>query len=233
MSHTPAPAGFWQRAVAWSLDAVPVALLALVASWPGLRPAMARLGSAGDQTLHVLADAMADALRAHVANGQDLAGLPFTLLPAATRAAATLTPLLWTLLWPPLLAFTALTVLWHGSFDASRWQASPGKRLLGLRVVAADGARPGVGRAFARQLAGALSWLVLNLGHLMALAGPEHRALHDRLAGTRVLADRPGLPRWARAWLVVAVVAPAAAGLAVATGLVTRLQHLLDQALWY
>ncbi|MCE7032406.1 RDD family protein [Lysobacter sp. GX 14042] len=233
MWHRPAPAGFWQRAAAWSLDAVPVALLALVVSWPGLRPALARLAPAGDPALHALADAMADVLRAQVANGPDPAGLPFALLPAATSAATTLTPLLWSLLWPPLLAFAGLAVLWHGSFEASHWQASPGKRLLGLRVVAADGTRPGIGRAFARQLAGGLSWLVLNLGHAMALAGPEYRALHDRLAGTRMLADRPGLPRWARGWLAVAIVAPAAAGLAAAMGLVARLQYLLDQALWY
>ena len=230
---TAQPAGFWQRAAAWSLDAVPVALLALAASWSLLAPAYARFTVATDAMLQMLATAMADALRAHATGSAALAELPLALVPATLRGAAELSPSLWSLLWPPLLAFTALEVLWHGSFEASRWQASPGKRLLGLRVTDMEGRRPGTGRAFARQIAGSLSWLTLNLGHLVAMSGPEHRALHDHIAGTRVLADRVGLPAWGWAWLVAAALAPIVAVLALVTGGINRLQFLLDQALWY
>jgi len=62
--------------------------------------------------------------------------------------------------------------------------ATPGKRLLGLRVAGADGARPGLGTAAARALARVLSFATLA-GPLLAL-GRERWALHDRLAGTSV-----------------------------------------------
>ena len=229
----PTPAGFWQRAAAWSLDAVPVALLSLLVTWPLLRPAAARLVTEGDPVLRMLAEAMADALRGHAAGGADLAGLPLALLPAAIQGGEALSGLVWGLLWPPLLAFALLSVLWHGLSEASRWQASPGKRLLRLRVAGPRGAPLGPGRALLRQLAGALSWLTLNLGHAMVLAGPEHRALHDRLTGTRVLARCQGVPGWARAWLALAALGSFIATLALAGGLLARLQALLEQALWY
>lgn len=229
----PIPAGFWQRAAAWSLDAVPVAVLSLLATWPVLRRAAARLTIEGDPVLRMLAEAMADTLRGHASGGVGLAGLPLALLPAAVQGAEALSALVWSLLWPPLLAFALLTMLWHGLFEASSWQASPGKRLLQLQVAGPGGARLGIARALLRQLAGALSWLTLNLGHAMVLAGPEHKALHDRLAGTRVFARRQGVPGWARVWLVLATFASFVATAALAGGLLNRLQALLDQALWY
>lgn len=227
------PARFWQRAAAWSLDALVPGVLALLLSWPLLGPAWARLAAVTDTVLHGLAGAMAEVLHAQLRGAVRLAELPFLLLPATRDAAAGLSPALWAALWPPVLAFAVLLVSWHAGFEASRWQATPGKRLLGLRVTAADGTRPGRVRAVARQLAGSLSWLTLNLGHLMALAGPEHRALHDHVAGTRVLAMRAGLPGWAWPWLLFAVLAPLVAAGWLFARVAMRLQYLLDQAFWY
>lgn len=68
-----------------------------------------------------------------------------------------------------------------------RWGATPGKRLLGLCIVRADGSRVGAwraaGRYFAEMVSSALCWL----GYLLALFDPEKRTLHDQLAGTRVV----------------------------------------------
>ena len=63
-----------------------------------------------------------------------------------------------------------------------------GKMAAGIRVVAADAdATLDVGRAFVRTLV----WLVLavpaGLGFLTALFSRDHRGLHDRFAGTRVV----------------------------------------------
>jgi hypothetical protein len=52
-----------------------------------------------------------------------------------------------------------------------------------------------------RHAAGALSWLLLNLGHAIAGWRADHRALHDLLAGAQLRARGP-LPRWARAFLL-------------------------------
>ena len=87
---------------------------------------------------------------------------------------------------------------------ASPLQGSPGKRVFSLKVVDPAGGRPSFARAAGRHLAAGLSWLTLNIGHLLALPAP-HRALHDRIAGTRVLRDGEArrLPRAAAAWIAL------------------------------
>ncbi len=64
--------------------------------------------------------------------------------------------------------------------------ATPGKRLLGLVVQGDDGSEPiGLSRATIRVLGYFLSGLVLGFGFLMIAFGGV--ALHDRIAGTRVV----------------------------------------------
>ena len=62
-----------------------------------------------------------------------------------------------------------------------------GKMATGLKVVDAGGGLPTVGQASLRALATLLSIAPLGLGYVPALAGGEGRALHDRLADTRVV----------------------------------------------
>jgi len=91
--------------------------------------------------------------------------------------------------------------LYFVGFEGSAWQATPGKRLLGLAVVDLRGQRLGWPQAGARFLAGSLSWLSFNLGHALAGWRADGRALHDLIAGTRVVASTPP-PRWGR-WLLL------------------------------
>ena len=64
--------------------------------------------------------------------------------------------------------------------------ATPGKSVLGLTVVAEDGATPiGMSRATLRLLGYLASGLLLGIGFLMIAFGGT--ALHDRIAGTRVV----------------------------------------------
>jgi uncharacterized RDD family membrane protein YckC len=67
---------------------------------------------------------------------------------------------------------------------------TPGKMVLGLQVVTASGAPLSAGRALGRTACYLLSVLTWGLGFLLA-AGPAKRALHDRLAGTRVVRRTP------------------------------------------
>jgi len=63
-----------------------------------------------------------------------------------------------------------------------------GKMAAGIRVVTADEAEPlSVGRAGLRTLMLALLALPAGLGFLTALFRSDHRGLHDRFAGTRVV----------------------------------------------
>jgi Predicted membrane protein/domain len=64
--------------------------------------------------------------------------------------------------------------------------ATPGKRMVGLAVAAEDGTTPiGMSRATLRVLGYLASGLLLGIGFLMIAFGGT--ALHDRIAGTRVV----------------------------------------------
>ncbi len=78
-------------------------------------------------------------------------------------------------------------VLAYTVYFIRRHEATPGKRLLGLRVVRADGGRVGVGRVIGRYFAEQLSGLVFLVGYVMAAFDEEKRTLHDYLCGTRVV----------------------------------------------
>ena len=63
-----------------------------------------------------------------------------------------------------------------------------GKKLLGMKVVTADGDPPGLLRVLFRELAGkSLSQLVCGVGYLLPLFDPYGRALHDHVAQTLVV----------------------------------------------
>jgi uncharacterized RDD family membrane protein YckC len=64
---------------------------------------------------------------------------------------------------------------------------TPGKYLLGVRIVTPEGNRLKLGRAVLRYLGYYLSALPFGLGFLWILFDDERRAWHDRLAGTCVI----------------------------------------------
>jgi len=91
------------------------------------------------------------------------------------------------ILGPVVLALGAVFYVYHWGVKG----ATPGKRLLGLVVVAEDGSEPiGLSRAAIRVLGYLLSGLTLGIGFLMIALGGS--GLHDRLAGTRVVRRERG-----------------------------------------
>jgi uncharacterized RDD family membrane protein YckC len=199
-------AGVWRRYAAWSLDFACVMALALPLAWARMREAARALHASFVSLSDLLAQRLGDALGAM----PDPATLAARLLadPAVHAAAAAMQSALVSLLLIPLAAYALLALAWHAGFQATRWQASPGQRALGLWVARADGPRAGWPRLAARQCAAALSWLSLNLGHALALL-PPHRALHDVLSGTSVFdaSGTRGLPPWARGWIALQALA--------------------------
>lgn len=81
--------------------------------------------------------------------------------------------------------------LTYSIFFLRKYAATPGKMVLGLKVYRADSSRLSVGRIAARYFAEWLSWLIFLLGYIIAAFDPEKRALHDRIADTRVVVVRP------------------------------------------
>jgi uncharacterized RDD family membrane protein YckC len=85
-----------------------------------------------------------------------------------------------------LVMATIVGALYFFIFHAMRGQ-TPGKRLLGLRVIDAWGERPTWARALVRTGGYALSALLFSLGFLWIGFDREKRGLHDWLAGTYVV----------------------------------------------
>jgi uncharacterized RDD family membrane protein YckC len=77
--------------------------------------------------------------------------------------------------------------LYCAAFESSGWQATPGKKLLGLYVTDLKGNRISFLRASGRFLGKALEQLTLFIGFLMAGFTAKKQALHDMLCGCLVL----------------------------------------------
>ncbi len=180
------PAGFWKRYVAYSIDLLLVYLV--VEALTHLFFADPLAGRAED--LQAIVSAMQD---------------PQATIQMQTARLTALMGLLWKITAFSTLAYLAIGGTYFSLCESSRWQATLGKRLVGIKVTDANGERIGVGRALGRFFAAGLSWLTMNLGHAMAAFGTERRALHDYVAGTRVEnADprAPQMPAWG--WWIVA-----------------------------
>lgn len=113
--------------------------------------------------------------------------------------------------------WAALAVLWQFAGNVSG--ATPGKRLLGLRVVDARGETPGAGRSLARALGWLLSTPLASAGFLLALVHPRTRTLHDLLAGTYVVEAAPGRSSGVLAFVLALAAAAALAGVQLASRL--------------
>jgi uncharacterized RDD family membrane protein YckC len=77
--------------------------------------------------------------------------------------------------------------LYYAFFEASEFQATPGKLALGLIVTDEEGSRLGFGRATGRYFGKLLSGFILYIGFMMAGWTQKKQALHDILAKTLVV----------------------------------------------
>ena len=87
----------------------------------------------------------------------------------------------------PLLAFLLLLKFAYFSVFTAVGGQTIGKMGAGIRVVADDGALIDASRAVRRSLAGSVSIATLGAAFAPALLGSDGRALHDRVAHTRVV----------------------------------------------
>lgn len=217
-----APAGFWRRYLAYSLDCLllaPVLVLLLAAplsaAWVAAREFNASVQERLLQIVQGSADALASPTELSTALLHD-APLLAAIDIASTRIGASLSQ---------AFALAAISAaIYFISFEASAWGATPGKRLLGIVVLDMHDQRIDWRRAGGRFLAGSLNWLSFNLGHALAGWRADGRALHDLIAGTRVVACTP-MPAWGRSLLFAQI----ALLLALIFGLLGRALWLLLQ----
>lgn len=86
-----------------------------------------------------------------------------------------------------ILVFVASQWLYFALFECSKYQATPGKLILGIKVTDLNGNRIGFGRATGRFFAKIVSELTLKIGYLMIGFTEKKQGLHDMIAGCLVV----------------------------------------------
>jgi len=81
---------------------------------------------------------------------------------------------------------SAIAWVYFAGQEASPWQATLGKKAMGLIVVDREGARCGFGTTTLRFLVKNFVSPIFLLGFLMVLFTEHKQALHDMVAGTFV-----------------------------------------------
>lgn len=83
-------------------------------------------------------------------------------------------------------------IAYFAGLESSAWQATVGKKALGLTVIDASGHRISFLRAVGRYFAKILSGIILAIGYIMVAFTEKKQGLHDMLASTLVVKGKPG-----------------------------------------
>ena len=89
----------------------------------------------------------------------------------------------------PFIGFLAMLAFGYAAAFTVAGGQTIGKMALGLRVIGDDGRPVDAAGGMIRALASMLVPITLGISYLPALFTSDHRALHDRLAGTRVVQE--------------------------------------------
>jgi uncharacterized RDD family membrane protein YckC len=82
----------------------------------------------------------------------------------------------------------AFAMVFYQIWCLPKYGATPGKRIMRLRVVTADGGGISWGRSIGRFFGEWVNGLIpLWIGYIIAAFDPERRTVHDHIAGTRVI----------------------------------------------
>ena len=112
--------------------------------------------------------------------------------------------LLWLLSWlgtsmVSSIVFLILVACWSVGFvtfyfvwlESSRWQATPGKKIFGLKVTDINGQRISFGRSFWRNFGMIASTFIFYIGYLMCIWTKKKQCLHDKMAECLVIDEIP------------------------------------------
>ena len=83
----------------------------------------------------------------------------------------------------PILGSILIFFLYNCLFESSEANGTPGKRIMGLKVMTEAGLRITYKQAFIRNISSILSGLFLCIGYLFNLFTPKRQTFHDIMAG--------------------------------------------------
>lgn len=95
--------------------------------------------------------------------------------------------------WAYNLASLLIGIGYFAGMESSSWQATLGKKAVGLVVTDANGQRISLLRGIGRYFAKILSALILLIGFIMVAFTERKQGLHDMIASTLVLKGEPGM----------------------------------------
>ena len=79
------------------------------------------------------------------------------------------------------------SMVYSALFISGGWQATPGKRAVGIKVTNMAGKPVSFGNALGREAAKFLSAMIIGIGFLLAAFTERKQALHDMIAGCLVV----------------------------------------------
>ena len=80
-----------------------------------------------------------------------------------------------------------LVMLYYAFMESSRFQATLGKVVMGIKVTDQNGHRLDFAKALLRNLSKIISGIVLGIGYLMIVFDDKKQGLHDKIADTYVV----------------------------------------------
>jgi len=89
-----------------------------------------------------------------------------------------------------LLAIPPIHIVACLFLESSRFQGTPGKLFLRIKVTDQEGQRITFSRALARNLAKMIGYISLGIAFFIGFFDKKQRCLHDHVAGTVVIKDR-------------------------------------------
>jgi len=90
----------------------------------------------------------------------------------------------------PQLVMIIASWIYFAGLESSEWQATIGKKILGMKVTDTEGQRINFIKASVRYVAKILSSFILMIGFIMVAFTAKKKGLHDYIAGTTVVNQR-------------------------------------------
>ena len=78
-------------------------------------------------------------------------------------------------------------IIYYALMESSKYQATLGKIVMGIKVVNKDGQRLDFSKALLRNLSKILSALIMGIGYIMIIFDDRKQGLHDKIADTFVV----------------------------------------------
>jgi uncharacterized RDD family membrane protein YckC len=157
-------AGFWWRVLAWLIDSLILTAATLLLDT-------------------LIGGSLFSAIGVPPSSNGHLFNIGYVLADTVQMTQVWHSPLL---IWSNLVGLL-LPLAYYALLESSRWQATVGKRVCGLRVTRLDGQRISLPRAIGRYFAKFLSALILCIGFLMIGWTRRKQGLHDLIAETLVV----------------------------------------------